>query len=61
MRHIGDTLVWLGLVLVAAAVIYFTPRVSDYVASLGIDRGQEPASHGAVALHDNLGGSHVNR
>lgn len=32
MRQVGDTLVWLGLILVVAAVVYFTPRLANYVA-----------------------------
>ncbi len=32
MRQFGDTLVWLGLILVVAAVVYFTPRLATYVA-----------------------------
>ena len=33
MRHVGDTLAWLGMILVVAAVIYFTPRLASYVAA----------------------------
>jgi hypothetical protein len=33
MRRIGDMLVWLGLILIVAGVVYFTPRFADYVAS----------------------------
>lgn len=32
MRQFGDTLVWLGLILVVAAVVYFTPRLASYVS-----------------------------
>ena len=32
MRQVGDTLVWLGLILVVAAVVYLTPRLMSYVA-----------------------------
>jgi len=41
MRQVGDTLVWLGVILVVAAVVYFTPRVASYVAAAesGLDRG----------------------
>ena len=30
MRQVGDTLVWLGLIVVLAAVVYFTPRFANY-------------------------------
>jgi hypothetical protein len=33
MRQFGDTLVWLGLVAVVAAVLYFTPRFASYFSS----------------------------
>lgn len=33
MRQVGDTLVWLGLIAMVAAVLYFTPRVAHYVSS----------------------------
>jgi hypothetical protein len=33
MRQVGDTLVWLALVVTVAAVVYFTPRVANYVSS----------------------------
>jgi hypothetical protein len=35
MRQVGDTLVWLAMIAVVAAVVYFTPRVANYVASMG--------------------------
>ncbi len=31
MRQLGDMLVWLGLFVVVAAVVYFTPRIANYV------------------------------
>jgi hypothetical protein len=33
MRQVGDMLVWLAMILVVAAVVYFTPQVADYVSS----------------------------
>jgi hypothetical protein len=33
MRQVGDTLVWLSLIAVVAAVLYFTPRFASYFAS----------------------------
>ena len=34
MRQIGDTLVWLAMITVIAAVVYFTPRLASYVTSM---------------------------
>jgi hypothetical protein len=33
MRQVGDTLVWLALIAVVAAVLYLTPLVASYVSS----------------------------
>jgi len=33
MRQVGDTLVWLALIAVVVAVLYFTPHVASYVSS----------------------------
>jgi len=40
MRQVGDTLVWLAMIGVVAAVIYFTPRVARYVGAMGGEHGQ---------------------
>ena len=45
MRQVGDTLVWLGLIVLVAAVLYFTPRVASYVST----REAPPAGKGRVA------------
>jgi len=34
MRQVGDTLAWLAMIVVFAAVIYFTPRVAHYVGAM---------------------------
>ena len=34
MRQVGDTLVWLAMIGVVAAVVYFTPRLASYVGTL---------------------------
>jgi hypothetical protein len=47
MRQVGDTLVWLGLIVVVAAVVYFTPRVASYVST----REAPPEVHRRVAWH----------
>ena len=31
MRQVVDTLVWLAMIMVIAAVVYFTPRLANYV------------------------------
>jgi hypothetical protein len=46
MRQVGDMLVWLAVILVVAAVVYFTPRVASYVAARESQEG-----HGKVAWH----------
>jgi hypothetical protein len=33
MRQVQDTLVWLGMILVVAAVVYTMPRVAKLVAA----------------------------
>jgi hypothetical protein len=42
MRQVGDTLVWLSLIAVVAAVLYFTPRFASYFSS----RERDPFSDG---------------
>ena len=39
MRQVTDLLVWLMVIVVVAAVVYFTPRLANYVRS----RDSEPA------------------
>jgi len=41
MRQVGDTLVWLAMIGVVVAVIYFTPRVARYVGAMGAEHGRE--------------------
>jgi hypothetical protein len=33
MRQVGDMLVWLAVIVVVAAVVYYTPRVASYVSA----------------------------
>jgi hypothetical protein len=40
MRQVGDTIVWLGMILVVAAVIYFTPRLASYVTAASTETVQ---------------------
>jgi len=46
MRQFGDTLVWLGLVLVLAAVVYFVPQFANFVAAV-----EAQQDRGKVAWH----------
>jgi hypothetical protein len=55
MRQVGDTLVWLGLISVVAAVVYFTPRLADYMAAASADRGQAHENYHAVVLSPDDG------
>ncbi len=47
MRQVADTLVWLGLIAVVAAVLYFTPRFASYFSSR--ERDSLEAGRGGVA------------
>ena len=33
MRQVGDMLVWLGVIMTLAAVVYFTPQFASYVSA----------------------------
>jgi hypothetical protein len=54
MRQLGDMLVWLGLIVVVAAVVYFTPRIANYVASEQPDRARETHASRVMA-YQNFG------
>jgi hypothetical protein len=41
MRQVGDTLVWLAMITVVAAVVYFTPRLASYVTAVGSAHGRD--------------------
>ncbi len=47
MRQVADTLVWLSLIAVVAAVLYFTPRFASLFATRERDALQ--AGRGGVA------------
>ena len=47
MRQVADTLVWLGLIAVVAAVLYFTPQFASYFSSR--ERGSHEAGRAGVA------------
>jgi len=40
MRQVGDMLVWFAVILVFAAVVYFTPRFANYYSSEQSDLGR---------------------
>jgi len=50
MRQVGDTLVWLAVVLMVAAVVYFTPRFADYVSAVSLKVEGEKLSWHAPTL-----------
>ena len=54
MRQVVDTLVWLAMIMVIAAVVYFTPRLANYVTSMSSAHSQECVTcSGDVSLaHD---------
>jgi hypothetical protein len=61
MRQVADTLVWFGLVSMVAAVIYFTPRLADYVSTMSADPSQESGPRSATAHFHHAGSSRVAR
>ena len=50
MRQLNDTLVWLGVILVSAAVVYFTPRFANLV-SAGEDQQYRTRAKASVLVH----------
>ncbi len=40
MRQVLDMLVWLAMIVVVCAVVYFTPRFAHAVAALGSRHGE---------------------
>jgi hypothetical protein len=54
MRQVRDTLVWLAMILVVAAVVYVTPRVANYVRASESEHGQACVTCREVAFdHDH--------
>jgi len=41
MRQVGDSLVWLAMIAVFAAVLYFTPRVAHYIHVMSDEHGRD--------------------
>jgi hypothetical protein len=53
MRQVGDTLVWLAMIGVVVAVVYFTPQLASYVGSLANDHARGKITSGGVAYHQD--------
>jgi hypothetical protein len=51
MRQVGDTLVWLAMITVVGAVVYFTPRVANYVALFASEHGGGCVTCRDIAFH----------
>jgi hypothetical protein len=51
MRQVGDTLVWLAMIMVVVAVVYFTPRVARYVSAMGSAHGATCHTCREIAYH----------
>ena len=45
MRQVVDTLVWLAMIMVIAAVVYFTPRLANYVTAMSGEGGNVHLTH----------------
>jgi hypothetical protein len=58
MRQVGDTLVWLAMITVVVAVVYFTPRLAGYVALYGSEHGRGCVTCRDVAYHPE-GTTHI--
>ncbi len=52
MRQVGDMLVWLAVILVVAAVVYYTPRVASYVTARDSRQEQARLALRAASHHD---------
>lgn len=48
MRQVGDTLVWFAVILVVVAVVYFSPRVANYVTAAEFAPGRAFDSRAVV-------------
>jgi hypothetical protein len=51
MRQVGDTLVWLAMIGVVVAVVYFTPRLASYLGSAGNERATDKITSMDFAYH----------
>jgi hypothetical protein len=53
MRQVGDTLVWLAMIGLVAAVVYFTPRLANYVGSAGNEHANNKITANGIAYHQD--------
>jgi uncharacterized protein involved in cysteine biosynthesis len=49
MRQVGDTLVWLAMIGVVVAVVYFTPRLASFIGSVGNERAADKVTTRDIA------------
>ena len=52
MRQVGDSLVWLAMIGLVAAVVYFTPRLASYVGS-ATEHGGDKITSREIAYHQD--------
>jgi hypothetical protein len=53
MRQVADTLVWLAMILVVVLVVYFTPRLANYVSSMATEASRDCITCREVAYHQD--------
>ena len=53
MRQVGDTLVWLAMIGLVAAVVYFIPRLASYVGSGGNEHPNNKITASEIAFHQD--------
>jgi hypothetical protein len=58
MRQFADTLIWLGLMLVATAVVYYTPRFATYMTPSDTDFINVSVTSRPIATHAQPIASH---
>ena len=54
MRQVTDMLGWLAVILGVAAVVYFTPRLANYVASAESESGRPDSRPRVMAYRHTL-------
>ena len=60
MRQVRDSLVWLAMIFVVAAVIYVTPRVANYVRASEADHvGSSVTTHEVALDHHHYHHHHA--
>jgi hypothetical protein len=62
MRQLQDTLVWVGMILVVAGVIYVMPLVASMVSAEAGEHGRSCVTCGQVSVAQHQGfSSHARR